>query len=194
MTILTRLSGPSLPHPASRAVASGREGGILDGATRPRNFFCVFHTKTLDKFPIFRHNSFSQNQCPDGEIGRRTSFRCWRLHGRGGSSPLPGTILNLRETSFGTFFRICLPHLPILVHSYEPVLSFRPSLPVPSTRRKRLSPIDFLSVGRPAFVLFLFFLSSNVPRLVPVPSRPRSPSLIGLCRVARFCGESAVFG
>ena len=31
---------------------------------------------------------------PDGEIGRRTSFRCWRLHGRGGSSPLPGTKLS----------------------------------------------------------------------------------------------------
>ncbi len=29
--------------------------------------------------------------CPGGEIGRRTSFRCWRLHGREGSSPFPGT-------------------------------------------------------------------------------------------------------
>ena len=29
--------------------------------------------------------------CPDGGIGRRTSFRCWRSQGRGGSSPLPGT-------------------------------------------------------------------------------------------------------
>src|SRR5690606_16356529 len=31
--------------------------------------------------------------CPDGGIGRRTSFRCWRSQGRGGSSPLLGTIL-----------------------------------------------------------------------------------------------------
>jgi translocation and assembly module TamA len=30
--------------------------------------------------------------CPDGGIGRRTSFRCWRWQRRGGSSPLPGTI------------------------------------------------------------------------------------------------------
>src|SRR3954465_10140016 len=30
--------------------------------------------------------------CPDGGIGRRTSFRCWRSQGRGGSSPLLGTI------------------------------------------------------------------------------------------------------
>jgi hypothetical protein len=29
--------------------------------------------------------------CPDGGIGRRTSFRCWRSQGRGGSSPLLGT-------------------------------------------------------------------------------------------------------
>ena len=28
---------------------------------------------------------------PGGEIGRRTSFRCWRLHGREGSSPFLGT-------------------------------------------------------------------------------------------------------
>ena len=44
----------------------------------------------LDKDLGSLHNTYSQ-QCPDGEIGRRTSFRCWRLHGRGGSSPLPGT-------------------------------------------------------------------------------------------------------
>src|SRR3546814_4368419 len=29
--------------------------------------------------------------CPDGGIGRRTSFRSWRSQGRGGSSPLLGT-------------------------------------------------------------------------------------------------------
>ncbi len=29
---------------------------------------------------------------PDGGIGRRASFRCWCLSGRGGSSPLLGTI------------------------------------------------------------------------------------------------------
>ena len=33
-----------------------------------------------------------QLPCPDGGIGRRTSFRCWRSQGRGGSSPLLGTI------------------------------------------------------------------------------------------------------
>ena len=32
-----------------------------------------------------------QVPCPDGGIGRRTSFRCWRSQGRGGSSPLLGT-------------------------------------------------------------------------------------------------------
>src|SRR5215210_2261719 len=30
---------------------------------------------------------------PGGGIGRRTSFRCWRSQGRGGSSPLLGTTL-----------------------------------------------------------------------------------------------------
>ena len=35
--------------------------------------------------------------CPGGGIGRRTSFRCWRSQGRGGSSPLPGTILRSRR-------------------------------------------------------------------------------------------------
>jgi hypothetical protein len=34
----------------------------------------------------------ARNPCPDGGIGRRTSFRCWRLQDRGGSSPLLGTI------------------------------------------------------------------------------------------------------
>ena len=32
-----------------------------------------------------------RHPCPDGGIGRRTSFRCWRSQGRGGSSPLLGT-------------------------------------------------------------------------------------------------------
>ena len=31
--------------------------------------------------------------CPGGGIGRRTSFRCWRSQGRGGSSPLLGTTI-----------------------------------------------------------------------------------------------------
>ena len=35
--------------------------------------------------------------CPDGGIGRRTSFRCWRSQGRGGSSPLLGTICSSRN-------------------------------------------------------------------------------------------------
>ena len=30
--------------------------------------------------------------CPGGEIGRHASFRCWCSSGRGGSSPLLGTI------------------------------------------------------------------------------------------------------
>ena len=34
--------------------------------------------------------------CPGGGIGRRTSFRCWRSQGRGGSSPLLGTIAKHR--------------------------------------------------------------------------------------------------
>ena len=33
----------------------------------------------------------SKPLCPGGGIGRRTSFRCWRSQGRGGSSPLLGT-------------------------------------------------------------------------------------------------------
>ena len=32
-------------------------------------------------------------ECPDGEIGRRTSFRCWRLQDRGSSSLLLGTTI-----------------------------------------------------------------------------------------------------
>ena len=36
-------------------------------------------------------------RCPDGGIGRRTSFRCWRSQGRGGSSPLLGT--NILKTN-----------------------------------------------------------------------------------------------
>src|ERR1044071_317642 len=35
--------------------------------------------------------------CPGGGIGRRTSFRCWRSQGRGGSSPLLGTIADQRR-------------------------------------------------------------------------------------------------
>jgi hypothetical protein len=38
-------------------------------------------------------------QCPDGEIGRRTSFRCWRSKGCGGSSPLLGTIFFYKTLS-----------------------------------------------------------------------------------------------
>ena len=37
--------------------------------------------------------------CPDGGIGRRTSFRCWRSQGRGGSSPLLGTIFCLTSNA-----------------------------------------------------------------------------------------------
>src|SRR3546814_14188320 len=43
-----------------------------------------------------RISDWSSDVCssdlPDGGIGRRTSFRCWRSQGRGGSSPLLGTI------------------------------------------------------------------------------------------------------
>jgi hypothetical protein len=31
--------------------------------------------------------------CPGGEIGRRTTLRWWRLKGRAGSNPVPGTFL-----------------------------------------------------------------------------------------------------
>jgi hypothetical protein len=37
--------------------------------------------------------------CPDGGIGRRTSFRCWRSQGRGGSSPLPGTTIRIVQNA-----------------------------------------------------------------------------------------------
>ena len=39
--------------------------------------------------------------CPDGGIGRRTSFRCWRSQGRGGSSPLLGTIFLYLDVPLG---------------------------------------------------------------------------------------------
>ena len=40
-------------------------------------------------------------RCPDGGIGRRTSFRCWRSQGRGGSSPLLGTSFRKKKMSGG---------------------------------------------------------------------------------------------
>jgi hypothetical protein len=46
---------------------------------------------SIDKRQPARLGARSYPQCPDGGIGRRTSFRCWRSQGRGGSSPLPGT-------------------------------------------------------------------------------------------------------
>ncbi len=39
-----------------------------------------------------RPTTHNRCSCPGGGIGRRTSFRCWRSQGRGGSSPLLGTI------------------------------------------------------------------------------------------------------
>ena len=39
--------------------------------------------------------------CPEGGIGRRTSFRCWRSQGRGGSSPLLGTIVSETTENLG---------------------------------------------------------------------------------------------
>ncbi|VWX49026.1 hypothetical protein NOVOSPHI9U_20200 [Novosphingobium sp. 9U] len=55
--------------------------------------------------------------CPDGGIGRRTSFRCWRSQGRGGSSPLLGTSTSqVLEISGGSSKKrspesICYPKL-----------------------------------------------------------------------------------
>lgn len=48
--------------------------------------------------------------CPSGEIGRRTSFRCWRLSGREGSSPFSGTnrILETRRFSKSAGFSFLL--------------------------------------------------------------------------------------
>src|SRR5438270_13351900 len=50
----------------------------------------------VDKPSAARHmarpTDIEKHLCPGGGIGRRTSFRCWRSQGRGGSSPLLGTI------------------------------------------------------------------------------------------------------
>lgn len=63
-----------------RAQSAGRAAGRLIHGT---------DSGALDKIDFPVHNSFPTR--PGGEIGRRTSFRCWRLHGREGSSPFPGT-------------------------------------------------------------------------------------------------------
>src|SRR4028118_2039828 len=47
---------------------------------------------TLLVAPAYQRQTREQLLCPGGGIGRRTSFRCWRSQGRGGSSPLLGTI------------------------------------------------------------------------------------------------------
>ena len=47
---------------------------------------------------IVRHinSGNAEDECPDGEIGRHASFRCWWPYGRGSSSLLLGTNSNSR--------------------------------------------------------------------------------------------------
>jgi hypothetical protein len=72
----------AIDHPGALACPRG-EGNIAVGAalTLPR------------ANPNSRRLPTIFDPCPGGGIGRRTSFRCWRSQGRGGSSPLLGTIL-----------------------------------------------------------------------------------------------------
>jgi hypothetical protein len=76
-------------------------------ASMPRN---LAHRKpVVDRITPNRLSARSYpmlwHQCPDGGIGRRTSFRCWRWQRRGGSSPLPGTSFWEKENIRGIFSR-----------------------------------------------------------------------------------------
>lgn len=48
--------------------------------------------KVLSAFRKALSRCYTGILCPGGEIGRRTSFRCWRFHDRGSSSLLLGTM------------------------------------------------------------------------------------------------------
>src|SRR5687768_13194332 len=67
-----------LPLPPEKGV--GKQGAALP----PARGGCVDNRRR-------RSYLARPTPCPDGGIGRRTSFRCWRSQGRGGSSPLLGT-------------------------------------------------------------------------------------------------------
>ena len=70
---------------------------LAEAATGARLTPCPTSLKPRRLLP----SALNGASCPDGGIGRRTSFRCWRSQGRGGSSPLLGTIPSLNEPSFG---------------------------------------------------------------------------------------------
>src|SRR5687768_14015018 len=75
-----------LPLPPEKGV--GKQGAALP----PARGGCVDNRRR-------RSYLARPTPCPDGGIGRRTSFRCWRSQGRGGSSPLLGTTLPSRMRS-----------------------------------------------------------------------------------------------
>ena len=91
----------------------------------------------VDKPPTDRYPRQPTQQaitcpCPDGGIGRRTSFRCWRSQGRGGSSPLLGTICSPRQRPGRSSKRLVLQHFstenrPTTVRADPPEFSKRPT-------------------------------------------------------------------
>ena len=73
-------------------------------AARGFNLLCLAQTLTISPNRLKERayptcENFLHVSCPDGGIGRRTSFRCWRWQRRGGSSPLPGTIFLFSDDS-----------------------------------------------------------------------------------------------
>ena len=60
---------------------------------RPRTNRQPASTKRPEAVDTGSAPPYTNRRCPGGGIGRRTSFRCWRSQGRGGSSPLLGTTL-----------------------------------------------------------------------------------------------------
>ena len=72
---------------------------------------------------------YYSSHCPDGEIGRHASFRCWSSQGGGGSSPLLGTKFSKPSQALGFF--VCAPHNQPNVRAVAPGVrgNFPPSGP-----------------------------------------------------------------
>jgi hypothetical protein len=81
------LDGVAADEPAA---TQHRDDRVLHACKSPITPAPLPTASFVDK-GMARSLSAPPTPCPDGGIGRRTSFRCWRSQGRGGSSPLLGT-------------------------------------------------------------------------------------------------------
>jgi hypothetical protein len=82
---------PSLIMTMALAMAVAAHKRPRPGGRRFRRLFPSVD-KAFAGLHMARPTTRNRSKCPGGGIGRRTSFRCWRSQGRGGSSPLLGTI------------------------------------------------------------------------------------------------------